>query len=33
MVLATNIGGKKADEALRAIARELYKEYGKRPRR
>lgn len=31
MVLATNIGGKKADEALRAVARELYKRYVKKP--
>lgn len=29
MVLTTNIGGKKADEALRAIAKELYKRYVK----
>ncbi len=30
MVLATNIGGNKADNALRAVARELYKQYVKK---
>ncbi|HOD75434.1 MAG TPA: serine hydrolase domain-containing protein [Syntrophorhabdaceae bacterium] len=29
MVLMTNIGGKKADEALRGLAEELYRRYGK----
>lgn len=29
MVLMTNIGGQKADEAFRALAEELYKRYGK----
>jgi len=29
MVLMTNIGGKKADEALRGLEEELYKRYGK----
>jgi len=33
MVLTTNIGGKKADEALRAIAKELYKRYAKKIKR
>jgi len=31
MVLTTNIGGKKADDALRAIARKLYIQYAKNP--
>ena len=31
MVLATNMGGKKAEEALRAIARKLYKQYATAP--
>lgn len=33
MVLTTNIGGKKADDALRAIAGKLYKQYAKKPGR
>ena len=33
MVLTTNIGGKKADEALRAIAGELYQRYAKKIKR
>jgi len=33
MVLITNIGGKKADEALRAIAKELYQRYAKKIKR
>jgi hypothetical protein len=28
MVLATNVGGTKADEALKALAEELYKRFG-----
>jgi len=29
MVLMTNIGGQKANEALAALAEELYRKYGK----
>ena len=28
MVLATNVGGAKADEALRAVAAELHRDYA-----
>ena len=28
MVLATNVGGDKADQALKAAAEDLYKRYG-----
>ncbi|HOJ51240.1 MAG TPA: serine hydrolase domain-containing protein [Syntrophales bacterium] len=33
MVLTTNIGGKKADDALRAVAKELYERYEKKSKR
>jgi hypothetical protein len=28
MVMMTNIGGRKADDALKALAEELYKRFG-----
>ncbi len=30
MVMMTNIGGRKADQALRALAEELYRHFGGR---
>jgi hypothetical protein len=31
MVLMTNVGGRRADEALKALAAELYKSFGPEP--
>jgi hypothetical protein len=31
MVLVTNVGGRRADDALKALAAELYKSFGPEP--